>query len=430
MDSNLSGRTIRAEMSDRAAREMPDRPWTEGALDAAAAGVAYWCCTSVLVVVAVLFGTRLVKLCRVHPSAQTADSLAEACSVWDGEWYRRIAAHGYSYHPTRMSSVAFYPAYPMLAAGIARLTGLRVEWSLLLVSHVSLAAAFTLLAAYTARRWPLRGIGLVDSVLLAFGLFPTTLYYRMAYTESVFLLTALAVMYAIERGWSPALVALLVGWATATRPVGVALLAPLLLYVWQRQSGRLRFVATSVVLLPVACWGLLAYMAYLKTEFDEPLAFVKTQEHWRRCDPPATVGDKVWTLATFKPLREVYRPGSPCHWKRDPPHDFSFFNGTFLNPIYWLFTAAMVALGALNGWLNAKEWSLGALLLLIPYIAGGDVQCMASEMRYSSVVFPMYLVLGQILHRLPASLATLFLAASACLLALYSALFVSWYWFY
>jgi hypothetical protein len=45
-------------------------------------------------------------------------------------------------------------------------------------------------------------------------------------------------------------------------------------------------------------------------------------------------------------------------------------------------------------------------------------------------VFPVYLVLGQLLQRCPAPLAAALLAISAVFLAVYSALFVSWYWFY
>jgi hypothetical protein len=67
---------------------------------------------------------------------------------------------------------------------------------------------------------------------------------------------------------------------------------------------------------------------------------------------------------------------------------------------------------------------------LIPYVLQADRACMAAEARYASSVFPAYLVVGQILTRLPGPLASALLALSAVTLAVYSAMFVSWYWFY
>jgi hypothetical protein len=54
---------------------------------------------------------------------------------------------------------------------------------------------------------------------------------------------------------------------------------------------------------------------------------------------------------------------------------------------------------------------------------------MASFGRFSAVVLPAYIVMGQLLARLPRWAAALILAASAFFLAAYSALFAAGYRF-
>ena len=74
-------------------------------------------------------------------------------------------------------------------------------------------------------------------VLLALTLFPTAYFFRMAYSESVFLLVTLAAMLSIELGGPLLVTSLIIGTATAARPVGVALLAPFALHLWNRSNS-------------------------------------------------------------------------------------------------------------------------------------------------------------------------------------------------
>jgi hypothetical protein len=95
-----------------------------------------------------------------------------------------------------------------------------------------------------------------------------------------------------------------------------------------------------------------------------------------------------------------------------------------------LATVVLVVIGARRRWLNARELLLSAGLLLMAYGLQASRACMSSHARYASVVFPVYIVLGQLLHRAPAPLAAALLAISGLMLGIYSAMFVSWYWFY
>ena len=102
-----------------------------------------------------------------------------------------------------------------------------------------------------------------ELVLLTLGTFPTGFFLRMAYSESLFLLIALLVLYGIERRWSIARIAIVAGLGTAARPVGAALIAPLVLYVWRSPKQTRRRVGELCWSLPLACWGLITYCAFL-----------------------------------------------------------------------------------------------------------------------------------------------------------------------
>ena len=86
--------------------------------------------------------------------------------------------------------------------------------------------------------FPTAPTGLPMFVLLALGLFPPTLFMRMAYSESLFLFLTVLAMYGMERNWRLWGIAAVVGLATATRFTGVALLLPLAMHVWPGSAQR------------------------------------------------------------------------------------------------------------------------------------------------------------------------------------------------
>ncbi|HEX5442379.1 MAG TPA: hypothetical protein VFW87_01060 [Pirellulales bacterium] len=409
--------------SVRAALAVPLAAYAAGSL-AAIAGAAVGHC--------------FVPLARVHPAA-SRDDFASGFAAWDGRWYARIVDEGYAYDPRRESSVAFFPTYPLLAALVRRATRMPTVWALLAVSHGSLLAALVLLAAYARGRFADRRHPLGSIACLAMGMFPTTFYFRMAYSESTFLALAILAMLGMQRRWPAIWIALMIGAATATRAVGVALLVPFAMYLWELAKGE-QFtsalwrwpvsMARLVLLVGLSCWGILAYMAYLEWRFDEPFAFVQAQSHWHQTvvHHDYLLG-RAARLLTFSPARDVYDSGSRCYWALYPPKHAAL-SMLFANPIYFGLSATLVLWGAKKRWLNAREAAFSLALLLIPYVLKGDDTCMASQARFASVVFPVYLVMGRLLSSLPAAATVLLAAGSAALVSVYSALFVSWYWFW
>jgi hypothetical protein len=237
----------------------------------------------------------------------------------------------------------------------------------------------------------------------------------MTYSESTFLLICLLFLLGTQRGWPLLGVAFLAGLASASRPVGVGLLLPLLLYAWHRSPSCRAFLGRAALAIPVGCWGLLAYAAYLKANFSDPLAFARTQQHWG--SPVPSLETKMSALLSYEPIWQ--------NFLREPIADWSVFTWELVNPIYFVATAALVVWGTWRARLNAYEAALGGVLLLIPYVTRACEMNMASTARFAAVVFPIYLVLGESLARLPPIVSVGLLGISAFFLGAFSALFAA-----
>jgi hypothetical protein len=390
-----------------------------------ATGLVFYFLTSIVTVMGVEVGHDFLQMPQ-HGMARRHD-VGKAFANWDGEWYEKIITRGYQYDPDRQSSVAFFPAFPVLGWLLAG-AGLRPDLALVLAAHACLAAAFVVLTAYVKERFPDAPSELVTSVVLAFGVFPTTFFFRMAYSESLFILLSILAVYGMERRWPLMAIASLIGLATATRSVGVALLVPLVLHVCKETRG-IRGWARLVWALPLACWGIIAYAVYLYFEFGAPLAFVQTQENWR-IRSPVDFTTKLADLAMLEPVVANFDPSSPCYWCRAPGEINALFSLYLANPLYWVTAVGLIIFGSYKGWLSVVEIALAVGLLLIPYGLRSHEMCMAGMGRFASVAFPIYLVLGQILSRLPVLVAGSCLAISGFFLGAYAALFAAWYRFF
>lgn len=392
-------------------------------------GLSYYYVTTVVAMLGVLLGSQCVELCGKHPLAREGD-FATCLSAWDGIWYTEIVSDGYTYDVDKLSTIAFFPAYPVLASAVSRVFGFSAVVSLLVVSHFSLLCCFVMAAAYLDARLPDQPHA-HGYVLLAMGLLPWTFYFRMAYTESLFLLLTIVMLYGIQRQWPIWAIAIIVGAATGTRSVGIGLGAPLLLHIWTNAKSVTGAIRTMLLVAPLACWGLAEFMCFQWAQFGDPLAFVQTQVHWSRPGfDQKNAMQEVFRLLTLQPVWDVYDTSCDCYWGAVPPKNNPIFSMAFLNPIVFLASFATIIYGARYRLLSRSEWALGACLLILPYVMQSDRLCMMSQARFTSVIFPVYLVLGQLLARMPPPLAAAIVSCSGFLLAAYSALFVQWYWFY
>ncbi len=386
--------------------------------------VAYYL-TSLIVVLGVVFGYDYLNPAPT-PLNKRSDEIGTFAN-WDGAWYLSIVEKGYRFDPGQHSNVAFFPAFPLLARWFVRLTGSRPDAALLVVSHLSLIGTFVLLGAYIRRRGS-GPPGLAGWVLVALGLWPVTFFCRMAYSESLFLLCTVAALYGIERRWPLIAIAVVCGLATATRSVGVCLLLPFCLHLFRTSTGW-RGRALRVGLVPIACWGILAFMVFQHWEFDDAFAFVHTQDNWRM-RPAVPWTARVVDLLTLEPVRSVFDPTAACYWRRFQGEINSLFSLHYANPIYWLAAVILVGVGVWKQWLTAYELTLSIGLLSVPYVLRSHEMCMAGMGRFTAVVFPLYIVLGHLLVRMPAPVAAMLAGVSALFLGTYAALFATWWRFF
>ncbi|MBN1589114.1 MAG: hypothetical protein JW888_06345 [Pirellulales bacterium] len=407
--------------------DAPARPGPESTSRTAPKCVRAALCCYLLTLALVVVGFSIGLGC-LRPGGKTSDAagqsfsreLRDVATRWDGAWYLGIVTKGYRYNPERHSSVAFFPAYPLIGAAVRRTTGLPADVALVLVANVCLVASFGLFCRYARRRFGEQSDRMTPWSLLAMALFPAAFFMCMVYGESLFLLLCLLAMYGIECKWRPLLIAVVVGFATAVRPVGVALIVPLILDAWARAESRRGAIATCVWLVPVGCWGLLGYMAFQQVAFDDPLAFVQTQGWWSL--RPAVDGiEKALCLASGEPMWSLYVPSSAGYWAKHEGPRCVWFSLHAANPVYFLAAVVLVYVGAVKRWLSRYEVALAVGLLAIPYIARGFEMCMASHARFAAVVFPIYLVLGHLLGRAPRWMAVGVLVLSGVFLVVYSA---------
>jgi hypothetical protein len=365
-------------------------------------------------------------------------------SYGDGAAYAQIARRGYAVADWP-PSVARLPAYPLLGRIIARLSGVGTETALVLVTHASLLAAFILVAHYLAARWPNEPVEFTHLTLLAAALWPSSFFFHAAYSESLFLFLAVLSLYAMERRWPTAVIAAVIGLATATRPVGVAIVAVFAWYLWQKSGRDLRalsvemrspngsgagndatpwfserltrvgvFARRAILWIPFACWGIVAYMVYLQLAFDDALAFAQAHAYW--VQRPTPWGQKAIPLLTLEPLWAPYIPGSWAYWQNFESANNPLLSFGFMNPLFFVVTVALVIVGAVKKWLNSREVLLAAALLAIPYFMMAYDNVMVSQLRFASIVFPAYLVLGRLLAGLPKWAIALFAVSCGALL--------------
>ena len=328
-------------------------------------------------------------------------SLLDGYVRFDGEWYRRIADHGYSYTPGEQSAVAFFPSYPLAIRAAATLVGDAFIAGIL----VTIAAGFA--SAVLAYRWLCRRMnpataGCALAVML---LYPYGWYrYGAVYADALFLASALGAFLLVES--DRYLLAGVVGAiATAARPTGIAVAVGLALCVLQqrhvegaaslaptsplramgRAVRRLRPRDTGVLL---SLLGVASFMGYLWVRWGDPLLFWRVQGQWEQgigwhtvLKVPMIEGIRSWT----DPAMRLTTIAQAC--------------------IALACLASVPRVGRRFGWGYA---GYVAALVLVPVIGTSDFQ---GTGRYLMAAFPTHALLGEwLLSR--ARWRTVYLAAS------------------
>jgi mannosyltransferase PIG-V len=344
---------------------------------------------------------------------------------WDAGWYLQIVTDGYRYAsnaPDTQQNIVFLPAYPLLVRLVGRLFGGHATGYVAAGMAVSLASFFAaLLYLYALAR------DFVDDERARYALwliasYPFAVFFGAIYTESLFLLAALAAFYHMTKGQFGRAMAwgLLVG---LTKPNGAALSIPLaMLAISSRPrpadapairrfdpavesptlsttAGR---VARAIVAAAMPGVGLLLFAIFVWRLTGDPLAWARGQAAWGRTYEPITqaVG-RQYSYIAHGGLNAYMAVGG---------YDV-------LNML-----AAVFALAAV--WPVARR--LGApyaaliLVVIVPPIATGG---WLSVGRFSSVLFPIFVWLAA---SIPESRRNAWIVGFTAFQALNAALFFTW----
>lgn len=284
---------------------------------------------------------------------QAIDALRARVLANDAHWYLTIAEGGYERRPfdtTRQANWAFFPLHPYLWRGVMWF-GLDAAAAGLL-----LAQLFFLLALVQLHRWlqVAADAATADRGVMLVALFPTSYFFSLPWTESLYLFLTASALLAIARARDGAAA----GWAllaSATRPTGVLLAA--LLWWEARRDGRRWPPARVWWLAALATSGLLAFMAWLWHVTGNPLAFSEIQVAWGRDGGSLTKHLRRWLL---DPLL-VAEPWN-VRWIN---------NGALLlglGAAVWLWRRGLRGLALFVFFSVAIPWSTGTLMSMARYV--------------------------------------------------------------
>ncbi|PYI50174.1 hypothetical protein [Paenibacillus flagellatus] len=302
---------------------------------------------------------------------------------FDSFAYLKIATRGYDAYridePHPPANWVFFPLYPLLIFALGQVVGLGLlEPAVvgMIVSNACLAAAFFYIYRFAM------GQGLSEgqsrSVLVLMLAYPTSLFYSLPYTESLFLLlSAASLYYATNKRYALAFMA--ASLSTVTRVPGFInlffVVGSVLLnegFRWNRRYWRWGLYAV-LSLVPMGLY--LLYMKRLTGDYLAP--FHEQSLSWYR-----------FTAAPFANYVHYFEKPyfmAPGGWDNG---FIAFIVSTLVFAVYLLY----LILGGKPFWRSSKQWLLwvyGALLIVIPF--SSQPWYLASVVRYMMVCIPLFL---------------------------------------
>ncbi len=323
---------------------------------------------------------------------------------WDSVWYLAIAELGYH---GAAETLAFWPLYPALLATVGAVLGGHDLTAGVLISLASLLGSFILLERLGGR---LVGGPSARRAVLYLALFPMAFFLGAVYSESLYLLLALAAFLLAERGrFLPA--GLVCGLTILTRVAGIALLPALAIIAWR--SGKRRRALLSLAAAPLVASIHLLVVHDARGSLDDLFG---AQALWQRhLSPAGPLGGiwhglgKAWTTAL-----ELGEPGGPdLLWPSE------LLNAGFLILFIVLTVVAWRRVGVPYG-------LFAALSLALPLSFPATPSPLLSLPRFGLVIFPFFLALGVLGARTRVNVTII--GVSSVLLVLATVEWVRWGW--
>jgi hypothetical protein len=344
---------------------------------------------------------------RPFPLPFAAERFAETFAAWDSGWYFDIAQRGYYWSATGQSSLAFFPLYPLLMRALAWPFGgsPRALW----LSGIALAYLCLLLGLAVLHRFceaRLGGREPARRAVLYVAVFPFAYFFTQVYTESLFLLTSVAAVFAASSSrWAAA--GLFGALATLTRPNGILIAVPLGLLALAGRPGprELARRLAPLALVPVA---LACYCAFAWRLSGDPLGWLRAQATWGY-----SVGNRPW-VELMRLVDGIERSGLYGYFFSDPLAPYYFLHGMVALAGIALVPSVFARLGP----------ALGAYVAASLYVPLSG-NALGGIGRYAATQFPLFMLVA-LLVRSPRVHEALLIGGSL-LLAVLSALFATWH---
>ena len=325
---------------------------------------------------------------------------------FDAGWYRDIADNGYSYVPGAQSSVAFFPAYPLAMRGLGAVLGDTLLAGILVTVAAGGAAATMVWIWFRDRLSP----AAAWTAMGLFLLYPYAFYlYGAVYADALFVAALLAAFLLLETGhvWLAGLAGAV---ATASRPIGLVVVAGLVVRAMERRGvfprgridggrtwtggreadvesadgtpvrgGRkplvdLRRINWRDAPVLVSVMGLGAYAYFLNRRFGNPFLFAEVEKHWGQ-----GAGPRTWFKVEF--FKGVTNFGDPPSWLAYVAH-----------PI-----VVVVALVLVPRVFRRFGWGYGVFSLLAVGLAAFSTKDFFGSGRYVLAAFPCFAAAADLL---------------------------------
>jgi Gpi18-like mannosyltransferase len=376
------------------------------ALRASAAWRATWpvfVSTRLAVLLVGFFGLSLIGYAPKTPPWRVYENdFLNLPARWDTGWYLAIAERGYSWEPANasgMQNIAFFPAFPTVTYYVSLLMGRQTLWAGVLVSLAAFLAALHYLFRFARSKI---GDDAAAAAIVWIAAYPFALFFSAAYTESLFLLAAVAACYHFERDELLAAA----GWgvlAGLSRPNGCLLSVVLaLIAIRDVRTTPISIVTRRVATAAAPGVGMLIFSAYIYQLTGNPLEWANNHAAYGRVY--RGIGDLILDRIDYISINGVY-------------NYVTVLALDVVNLIPILF--AIAAIVPVYRLLGAPYAVMIAINVLLPVLMGGVL----SMGRVTAVLFPLFIWLGA---AVPATARTPWLLAFAMAQALFAIAFFTW----
>lgn len=346
-----------------------------------------------------------------HFHGQAQSRLEMGLSPYDGPQYLDIAYFGYpKIGKTDSKKFAFFPLYPALIKIFAPIFSHNFTLSGVIISFIS--HLFGAIFFFKLLIFDKKETKSAFSSLKYFLIYPTALFFFSVYTESLFFLLSVLTVYLLrqKKWWLAGMVGFL---GALTRPPGILLFIPFIIefFLYLREIKIKNFLRLKIrekisifapFLIPL---GTFSYFVYLYLAIGNFNAYFDALSYWKK----SAISLKNLFNVLFDKI---------SHFNDLPLHSF------YSSKLDLVFGLAFILL-LLVFWkkIRFSYFAYGLALVILPLLSGQTM----SLMRYLSVCFPVFMILGNLGAK--NKVLDVFISTfSLLLLAIFSLKLFNWYW--